>query len=91
MDRYLAAWQESDWVQVYKMEGRDPGLRPLLHHSLTDSLLFYTVNEIRYADSAAACAVTLRWLSGKRAVTETGELYLTRRGVEWRISDFKSF
>ena len=91
VERYLAAWQKSDWVRVYRMEGRTPGDRPLLHPALTDSLAFFTVNEIRYSDSAAACAVTLRWLYGRRAVTETGEIYLVRRGLDWRVSDFKSY
>jgi len=91
VDRYLAAWQKSDWARVYAIEGRTPGDEPLLHLALTDSLAFFTISEIRYTDSAAACAVTLRWLTGKRSVSEAGELYLTRRGVEWYVTDFKSY
>jgi hypothetical protein len=91
VERYLGAWQQSDWARVYRMEGRVPGDRPLLHQALTDSLAFFTVTEIRYSDSAAACAVTLRWHSGHRSTTETGEIYLVRHGVEWRVNDFKSF
>jgi hypothetical protein len=91
VDRYLSAWQKSDWKRVYAIEGRTPGDEPLLHMALTDSLAFFTVNEIRYTDSAAACAVTLRWLSGKRSVSEAGELYLTRRGLDWYVTDFKSY
>lgn len=90
-DRYLSAWQKSDWAAVYKIEGRTPGERPLLHMALTDSLAFFTINEIRYSDSAAACAVTLRWLAGPRAVSEAGELYLARRGVHWYVTDFRSY
>lgn len=91
VDRYLSAWQKSDWASVYAIEGRRPGALPLLHPALTDSLAFYTVNEVRYADSAAACAVTLRWNTGRRAVSETGELYLVRRGVEWYVTGFKTY
>ena len=91
VDRYLAAWQKADWATVYRLEGQRPGDRPLLHMALTDSLALFTVSEIRYSDSAAACAVTLRWITGHRAVTEAGELYLARRGVDWYVTGFKSY
>lgn len=91
VDGYLSAWQKSDWARVYAIEGREPGDRPLLHQSLTDSLAFFNVAEIRYSDSAAACAVTLRWLSGRHSLTEAGELYLERRGVEWYVTGFKIY
>jgi len=90
-DRYLAAWQRGDWDLVYRLEGRTPDRKPLLHLALTDSLAFYTINEVRYSDSAAACAVTLQWQIGGRPVAEAGDLYLVRRGTQWRISGFRSF
>jgi len=90
-ERYITAWQKSDWPTVYRMEGRQPGQRPIMHDALTDSLTFYTINEVRYSDSAAACAVTLHWIIMGRTATEAGELYLTRHGTEWRITGFKSF
>ena len=90
-DRYLEAWQSHDWEKLYRMEGKGPEKRPYLHRSLTDRLEWYTINEVRYADSAAACALTLRWRTGGGAYVQTGELYLRRRGTEWRITGFKGF
>lgn len=89
--RYLIAWQRSDWPEVYRMEGRQPGERPLLHDALTDSLAFFTINEVRYSESAAACAVTLHWEIAGRPVTEAGEIYMARSGDDWRVTKFKSF
>lgn len=89
--RYLGAWQRADWTEVYRIEGRQPGERPILHDALTDSLAFYTINEVRYSDSAAACAVTLQWLIIGRPVTEAGEIYLSRTGSNWQVTGFKSF
>ena len=88
---YLTAWQQSNWPEVYRIEGRKPGDRPILHDALTDSLAFYTINEIRYSESAAACAVTLHWEIMGRPVTEAGEIYLARTGTEWRVTAFKSY
>jgi hypothetical protein len=90
-ERYLAAWQKGDWVEVYKMEGRTPDQPSALHDALTDSLVFHTINEVRYSESAAACAVTLHWQISGRLRTEAGELYLARVGPDWRITSFRGF
>jgi hypothetical protein len=90
-DRYLSAWQENDWVEVYTMEGRTPDQPSALHNALTDSLAFFTINEIRYSESAAACAVTLHWQINGRLRAEAGELYLSRVGPDWRITSFRGF
>ena len=90
-DRYLTAWQEGDWNRIYEFEGRLPDVRPILHQALTDKLEFYTINEVRYSDSAAACAVTLRWIASEAEYTVTGELYLERVGMDWRVTGFRSF
>ena len=90
-DRYLSAWQEGDWNRIYEFEGRLPDVPPILHRALTDNLEFYSINEVRYSDSAAACAVTLRWIAPEAEYTETGELYLERVGIDWRVTGFRSF
>jgi hypothetical protein len=73
------------------MEGKPPEERLALHRSLTDDLEFYAISEVRYTDSAAACALTLRWSTPVGEYTETGELYLEREGLEWQVTGFKSF
>jgi hypothetical protein len=88
---YLQAWQAQDWARLYQLEGQPPGRGPHLHRALTDRLEFYSVNEVRYSDSAAACALTLRWHTPEGFTTQTGELYLERRGLEWLVTGFRSF
>jgi hypothetical protein len=90
-ERYLDAWQASRWDTIYKLEGQGPESDPVLHKALTDSLEFYVINEIRYADSSVACAVTLRWRTTGGTYSETGELYLERQHTDWFIKGFRSF
>ena len=90
-EQYLVAWQEGDWVKLYRLEGKTPGLSPVLHGALTDHLESYMINEIRYSDSAAACVLTLHWNTDGGVVTETGELYLERSGARWHIAGFRSY
>lgn len=91
-ERYLEAWQKADWNTIYKLQGSPPDSGgPVLHKSLTDRLEFYTISEVRYTDSAAACAVSLRWMTPAGAYNETGELYLERDGLDWRITRFRRF
>lgn len=90
-ERYLVAWQEGDWVELYRLEKKTPELVPALHGALTDHLESYMINEVRYSDSAAACVLTLHWETEQGVVTETGELYLERSGARWHISGYRSF
>lgn len=90
-ERYLTTWQERDWDALYRMEGKPPEERLALHRSLTDDLAFYAISEVRYTDSAAACALTLRWSTPVGEYTETGELYLEREGLAWQVTGFKSY
>jgi hypothetical protein len=90
-ESYLKAWQAGDWDRIYELEARSPESRSVLHKALTDRLLFYHINEVRYADSAAACAVTLRWRTPTGTYSETGELYLHRRGFEWNVVGYRNF
>ena len=90
-ERYLAAWQASQWDDIYRLEGRGPDGEPVLHRALTDSLEFYLISEVRYSDSAAACAVTLRWRTGEGTYSEAGELYLQRHHTDWYITGFRSY
>lgn len=90
-ERYLEAWQAGKWDTIYRLEGQGPDRDPVLHKALTDSLEFYVINEIRYADSSAACALTLRWHTAGGTYSETGELYLERQQMEWFITGFRSF
>lgn len=85
------AWQSGDWERIYRLEKSGPERRSVLHRSLSDRLLFYQINEVRYTDSAAACAVTLRWQTPSGTYSETGELYLNRRGTEWRVTGYRNF
>lgn len=90
-ERYLEAWQAGEWDRIYRYEDRDPASRSVLHKALTDRLDFYHINVVRYADSAAACAVTLRWLTPAGTYSETGELYLERRGADWLVTGYRNF
>ena len=90
-ERYLEAWQAGKWDTIYRLEGQTPEADPVLHKALTDSLEFYLISEIRYSDSAAACAVTLRWHTAGGTYSESGELYLERQHMEWLITGFRSF
>lgn len=90
-DSYLKAWQAGDWDSIYRLEDRGPETRSVLHKSLTDRLVFYQINEVRYSDSAAACAVTLRWQTPSGTYSETGELYLHRSNAEWRVAGYRNF
>jgi hypothetical protein len=90
-ESYLKAWQAGDWERIYRFEGRGPESRSVLHRALSDRLLFYQVTEVRYADSAAACAVTLRWRTPAGTYSETGELYLHRRGPDWHVAGYRNF
>jgi hypothetical protein len=90
-ERYFTAWQAGDWDSIYRLEGRAPEERSVLHRALTDRLDFYHINEVRYADSSAACAVTLRWLTPAGTYSETGELYLERHGLEWQVAGYRNF
>lgn len=90
-ERYFKSWQTGDWDGIYRLEGRNPQSRSVLHRALTDRLLFFHINEVRYADSAAACAVILRWLTPSGTYSETGELYLERHGTDWQVAGYKNF
>jgi len=90
-ERYLDAWQAGRWNTIYRLEGQTPENEPVLHKALTDSLEFYLINEVRYSDSAAACAITLRWRTTDGTYSETGELYLQRQRADWYITGFRSF
>jgi hypothetical protein len=90
-NQYLTAWQERDWVVLYRLEQKSPEFEPALHGALTDHLESYMINEVRYSDSAAACVLTLHWETDWGVSTETGELYLARSGTKWRISGFRSY
>lgn len=90
-EQYLEAWQEGDWVKIYRLEEKTPDFSPVLHGALTDQLESYMINEVRYSDSAAACVLTLHWGTDSGVITETGELYLERSGRRWRIAGFRSY
>lgn len=90
-ESYLKAWQAGDYERIYRLEDRGPESRSVLHRSLTDRLLFYQINEVRYSDSAAACVVTLRWQSPSGTHSETGELYLHRRGTDWQVAGYRNY
>jgi hypothetical protein len=90
-ERYLNAWQAGRWSTIYQLEGQTPDSDPVLHKALTDSLEFYVINEVRYSDSAAACAITLRWRTTGGTYSETGDLYLQRHHADWFITGFRSF
>ena len=90
-EQYLMAWQEGNWVELYRLEEKNPSEQPVLHGALTDHLESYMINEVRYSDSAAACVITLHWATDWGVHTETGELYLERSGARWRIAGFRSY
>ena len=90
-ERYLQAWQSADWDHIYRLEGREPENRSVLHKSLTDRLEFFHITEVRYAESSAVCAVTLRWRSPAGTYSESGELYLQRHGPDWQVWGYRNF
>lgn len=90
-ERYLRAWQASDWDLIYRFEGQTPRSRSVFHRALSDRLEFFHISEVRYADSAVACAVTLRWQTPAGTYSETGELYLKRVGTDWLVSGYRNF
>lgn len=90
-ERYLRAWQTSDWDTIYRFEGSSPRSRSVFHRALSDRLEFYHITEVRFSDSAVACAVTLRWQTAAGTYSETGELYLERHGTEWLVAGYRNF
>ena len=90
-ERYLSAWQAGRWGDIYRLEDRSPNEQSILHEALTDSLEFYAISEVRYADRAVACALTLRWRTDAGTYSESGELYLERRQADWFVTGYRSF